>query len=288
MRRILGGLLFLSLLVCAPAWATNFFYWDMDSQVINHIYNRGNNLNECDTNQNGGNGFFQGVAIIDTSTKAKGTGSVRVSIPSSQDAGHRICRPTEGDNLTFTYPWNFQSGNHIYYRMWMKVDPTFPTGGTFTHAKAGRTYNNGTKIFTSEVGKGAIGWDNCQFCTTTGQSNRHGVDLVPPCMNSGLPGGPYDCTQWHEYIFHLKLPTGSSANGYTQLYIDGNLISTNSGIGFSASGTVTEGWGWIAGLYPQLTIGNNKFWWFDDVSIDDSWNSSIGPQPNPPTLLPVQ
>jgi hypothetical protein len=278
MRRYLAALMFLSLLVCAPAGATNFFYWDTDSQTVNFVYGKGSVT--C-TN-------WATPALIDTSTKAKGTASLRYTMPSNSDAGHKGCHPENG--IGFNYPFDARSGKSIYYRWWMKIGTTFGCNGTFNYTKSSRDFISGTKIFTGFVHCDWIGWENCISCTT-GENMRLNVDLSPNdgCDNAGLPGGPYACTNWHEYIMRLKLPNGSATDGFTQLYIDGNLVRTATGIGFNSSATpFNEAWGWMAAAYPQYSSAGNAFLWVDDISIDDVWNSSIGPQPNPPTLLPVQ
>ena len=109
--------------------------------------------------------------------------------------------------------------------------------------------------------------------------------MSPTCDNL-----TFSCTDWNEYVFHIKLPTDTgSLSGFTELFINGELHSTLD-LGWDAGvdvAVIKETWSWMIAFFPQLGAedlpsGGNI--WVDDLSIDDIWNSSVS-RLDPPTSL---
>jgi hypothetical protein len=279
----LKGFLFASTLLCLqmfqPVWATNYMRWSADSTTIDFITGHGSV--DCSDH------FV--TAQIDTTEKVQGNAALKLNITTSQ--GHQGCHPDEG--IGIDYGHSMQSGKHIYYRFWMKVSPSMDWGGPFAKIKASRlfqTANGSNANITGYIHDfGFRPWGECDVAGCGPDFPRLNWDNAPPCPNSGAAGGPKDCTDWHEYIIHTKYQTGSSHNAEFDLYVDGVVQQHLSGYWQNGNSNVSDGWGgWMVAPYPQLGTSGGGNIWFDNFSVDDTWNSSVGPQPNPPTLLPIQ
>jgi hypothetical protein len=249
--------------VSQSAWATNFFTWHADS-----------------TSTSAGNCSLQG-ATLDTTEKHQGSASMKLIFTDSQN---QIGCPIDYQG---TFPCC--DGKWRYYRWWMKFDPSFTWGTTGDRkSKANRTLPTNAG-FTGYIRRGSIYLDECSACSpaTPGVA----VDLEPAdggCVNSGA-----SCTEWTEYIVGIKKQTSSSASDAEfHLWINGIKHASQTGIkignGTAWSGSTWEAW--MQWPLPQLNSGGTGGGriWVDDISVDDTWNSTVGPQPNPPTLLPVQ
>jgi hypothetical protein len=264
-------------LIWHSAFAANYFNWNADGTSTS----RG--------------GCRMSSASIDTSVKHSGTGSMRYDIADNGD--EQIgCTSLSQTNLGFTW----DSGKTLYYRFWMKIDPGFGWGSRHK-MKAMRLLENGSPALTPYLDSGSIFLEECPGCTNASQL-RISYDF--------RPSGPNDVTNWHEYIVALTFQSGpSSTDAKLELFVDGKSQGSVGGFrmrscsgGCSSVTTATWGNAFAQAFYTQLcspgssNCGSGGRMWFDDFSVDDTFNSVVGssatsmasPKPMPPSLLPIE
>ena len=281
-RRSLGlrltqiGALLLCLFI-PPAGAATFWSWSADSATTS--------LGTCK--------FVD--AAIDSTQKNEGTGSMRITVNSTQ--GHSGCSGVFGD---FFNAW---SGTWRYYRWWMKIDSNFNWGTDSKKLKASRVFTGTQPVpWTGYVTGNTIYIGECPHCEPgpNDPSNaRVSIDLDPVGGCSGTNSSvPYDCTQWTEYIVGMKLQSCENCfDGEFHVWANGGQVGSGvTGMNFfNGQSNVQEAWlSFMALPYSQVcpnppdgcTAGGTI--WVDDFSVDDTWNSKVGARPLPPKLLPAK
>jgi hypothetical protein len=278
MDNLATGLKTSILIICCLASqslaAANYFTWNADSPTTS--------VGTCN---------LGGVSIV-TNEKHQGTGSMRLNIADGGEQGHHGCLDLPQTPLGFTW----DSGKTIYYRWWMKIDPGFNWGNTSFGFKGIRLLENGNAAITPKLKPTGVDVSECLECNSCSSGDG--------CLSVSYnftPGGPNNVTSWHEYIYALTFQTGATTNdAKLELFVDGVSRGKDTGkhmrdCSGGCSEVVTATWGnaFAQALYAQLcsspaNCGSGGNIWVDDFSVDDKWNSTVGPQPNPPTLLPVQ
>jgi hypothetical protein len=275
LKRIHLSISILLIVVPCSAWASNYFSWNADSWVTS----RG----ACDTQR----------GTLDTSEKHSGASSLRQTADDFQ--GQEGCQQL--DNTTIPgITWN--DGGTTYYRWWMKISPSFNWGSYFRHFKANRTFGGGAG-YTLGLDSNKVALDECAECLPLGDGdNRLTVSY------DFNPGTNPKVSNWQEYIVAVKRQTGNNQNATLSLYVNGTLVGTdrtamrlrNCAVQSNCNVVQDSTWGMFGqSFFDQLCanpggtcpgVGGNI--WVDDLSMDDRWNSTVGSQPLPPTLLPVQ
>lgn len=265
--------------VSQPAWSNNFMSWNADSAVLQ------NPAATCGSLRN---------SAFDTIEKHEGAASMRLRVTDSQSSIG--CRDVSVQNR-YGHPLN--DGSSIYYRWWMKIDSNFNWGTNHKTMKASRIKQDNDVPppyltgFLHKNGIRPVG--ECLDCTP---ASMFPGDEGPVLSYSLDPAVNPAVTNWQEYIVRYKWQTGSSENAEAHIYVNGVLKRSMSGFRiYSGTGKndAVEGFAnsFMANPYTQVcpngqSCGAGGVIWVDDFSVDDSWNSNVGPQPMPPMLLPVQ
>jgi hypothetical protein len=282
--RVVYRFLLVTTFLFAPAspsaWATNYIAWNADSGTFQN--NNGNG--DCNVLRSG--------SSFDQTTKHEGSASLKAVGSGGPDNGTG-CNEVSGNLPGFTH--SITDGSWVYQRWWMKIGSDVVWSNQNKY-KASRTLPVASGSFTGYVYAGGFGpFGECQDCThngsgTDGDQVQISFDLSPSNgCNNNVGGQTVSCTDWNEYIIGMHFQTGSSQNASACLWVNGKQVgcTTNWRLTSSSSKTITFGWG---GLYSAVMYRQNASGtiWVDDFSADDTWNSKVGPQPLPPTLLPVQ
>jgi len=261
------GILIVSLLVLFPsgAWSANFFSWDADSSLTSK--------GECRSLS----GSF------DTKEKFNGSASLRLLIPGNKQ-GHVGCEP---GNISLG---SGVDGAWLYYRWWMKIDSSFSWEGTHRKMKSNRVKRQGDvspPIYTLYLAKNYVRADECHRC-----------NLRPQVFYNFNPATNPAVTDWQEYIIGIKKQTGNGGNdGEFHFWVNGQEIGNGvRGIHyFNGENNWVEAWGAnMVRPYPQLngTSNDGGLIWVDDLSLDNTWNSTFPDvdktPPNPPTGLSIR
>ncbi|HLV30724.1 MAG TPA: T9SS type A sorting domain-containing protein [Chitinispirillaceae bacterium] len=168
-------------------------------------------------------------------------------------------------------------GKWLYYRWWMKIDEKFKFGNRTAKIKANRIKLSSES--SSPPLTGYIAKDNFHVSGNQGCIPKHHWDEGGPKIPFDLQG--MAGKGWHEYIIAIKKQNGvNGLDGEFHLYVDGkeigngvkNLRWTN------LSASCNEAWmGWMVRPYFQLngTSSDGGLMWIDDISTDDTWNSTL-------------
>jgi hypothetical protein len=258
-------------LVSQSANATNYFTWNADSSTTSNGH--------CTLT---GAGFVAGAGH-------DGGTALRIDVQDGYETGTHGC-PNDAQ-LDLGLRWD--SGKTLYFRWWMRLGAF--NFGTRNTMKSGRLLYGSTGDFTMHLNSARV-WVESAY------SNN------PPCGGGDCPGVNYNFLgqvggNWHEYIMALTLQTGSATNdAKTELFVDGVSQGYTTGYHFTNCSqancsdvalVASVGNAVMQAPYMQLCVSSGNCGaggtiWVDDFSVDDRWNSTVGPQPNPPTLLPVQ
>jgi len=257
----------------------NFFSWDADSTTIIVDGASSNCIS------------LKGGSVIDTNEKHSGSGSIRHTLSDSQ-------RDLGCDPLKEPAGAEFYDGGEMYFRWWMKIASDM-NWGTYTKktkiARLKRANEKNPGFATLYLYHNKIFWEASD---TDGSEISHSLkaDFDPgdgTCRSSeNISDLGADCTEWREYILYVKRNTCSTcSDAALMLYIDRQLADITVArrlSGIQPADGVTQyriAWSGAGGkIFPQLCPNGEVcnfggFIWFDDMSVDSTWNSTLGPTP---------
>lgn len=246
---------------------TNFVSWDCDAFDLTNY-------------------TADGLASISASTVHAGSGSMLIAFSgaSQGQTGYKYdLGGLPGTTVTLGSRW--------VHRWWMKVD-------------SGLVWSNQNKVKASR-------WSDGNVTTLTGyitdggiQIAEHGTDMgFSSDQGAGSGGdGPSisydfdpttnaDIQNWQEYILDHKIHSSEGAgDGYLKFYVNGSLIGSITGINWwtqaalnanhpTASDPYAPDWRWGVFMMAPLPQNMDGNIWFDDFSLDDTWNSSAYSSP---------
>lgn len=263
MRKLICSLLLLVGL-CTPVFGTNFFTWSANSAVT----------------PRGTCNFIN--AVIDPTGGHDGSGAMRYNVPDGGD-GQRGCTDLGTGDIG---AGSWLSGKTIYYRWWMKVDPSFSWGNR-KFFKLGRMTDGGSDNISTYLQNNLISVDG-----PTGNCPGGGG-----CGNISYAFDGAAAKNYQEYILAITLQTTSGGTGGAQLFVNGSSVGSfthnlyNCSLGCGAVGAASWGNAMGQALYSQLCLGGSACGsggpiWVDDMSVDDVWNSNFSGGP-PDTTAPT-
>jgi len=253
------------------AGAVNYFNWGADSP----------------TTPTGTCTFID--AAIDPTGGHDGTGAMKYTVPDGAD-GQRGCTNLQNGSIG---AGTWLSGKTLYYRWWMKIDPSFSWGDRKIF-KLARLEDAGTDLLTFYMQNDGIKIES----SSAGIGCSGGVCGT---INYAFDGAA--AKNYQEYILALRLQTSSSGTGALTLFVNAVQVGSfthqlyTCGLGCGDVQVATWGQAMAQALYSQLCIGGTACGaggniWADDFSVDDLWNSKISGsplnQPPPPANLRVQ
>lgn len=257
---LLGCMLFAN-----NASAANYFSWGMETNAYP---------------------LFSGTTR-DCTVAHTGSCSMRLRVIGNDNGNQQM----GADPNQYQYPFNFVGGPAIYYRWWMRIEPGFRWGNGTAKTKSSRTIaNSSAQGYTGYIMSygfliGECGSAGCRLAN--GAVNTDENLYIPYDFRSAADG------RWHEYIVKVKPNTdgactpGTNCDAQFQAWVDGVSVGqyNNFKLHSNASHTMTEAWGgWMLTPYFQLngTASDGGTIYIDDVSTDSTFNSIMGPRPNPP------
>ncbi|MGB4833570.1 MAG: hypothetical protein WBP40_00905 [Candidatus Moraniibacteriota bacterium] len=235
----------------------------------------------------------------DCTVAHSGTCSMRLNVIGN-DSGNQGMGIDMDQN---SYAWNMVGSQSMYYRWWMKIQPGFSWGTGTAKTKSSRT-GAGSQGYTGYVYGSGFNIGECASFVGSGCLTDTGVlansdsEIFIPYDVAGKDDG-----QWHEYIVRVKPNTSAMCTGGVncdaefEAWVDGISAGSynNWKLHNTASDAMAEFWGgWMAYPYFQLngTPSDGGTMYIDDVSTDDTWNSTFSggdtTPPAAPTGLGVQ
>lgn len=215
-KRHTGKWLLLCVLYFLPSSASAANYWNFGMDCLTVM------SGACLTS-NGQISDVSGGAVVDTSEKHSGTGSMKLTIDNTQ--GDNGMKPLNSYTLDRTLP--------VFYRWWMKIDSAYRwgTGNRLMKLNRVKQWNDQLGFsFTNHFQYNGIHLSECDTCTPQGSGGDDVINVsydFNPATNAAL-------SSWHEYIVEFRFSTGGgtapgdvdASNTVMKLYVDGVLVST--------------------------------------------------------------
>ncbi|MGB4833916.1 MAG: hypothetical protein WBP40_02720 [Candidatus Moraniibacteriota bacterium] len=285
----------------ANAHAVNYFNWGVETSA-----NNATTIGDPCGTGNSAYGVKQfwispwlGQTTQDCSVTHTGSCSMKVVVE-GVDGGNQGTGPDTCNSVT--YPFNVMGSSGVYFRWWMRIDPGFGWGTNDGKVKAARTLLSGGELMTLYMHGGGFRISECvnavSFCDIPGggtNNDYQGIDYNISSMDDGA---------WHEYVLFVRPSSASGvADGLFRAWVDGAEVThspwcSNSSThcssgttGFKLYPLSQQGWrqawgGSMAHPYFQMngTASDGGTIYVDDVSTDNSWNSTFsGGDTTPPT-----
>ncbi len=239
----------------------NYFQWDCDSTTVQNPSQVGTLLINT---------------IIDTSEKRFGTASMRVFHPGNAQGSQGL---SVGTVLELG---SWYSGNWLFWRCWMKFASNFLWGPNadpgIKWARVKQADEASPLPLTLMLRPGRIQFDPDAPCLNYSETNT--AQVGPRVFYNFDPATNAAVKDWQEYILGYKRQSAKSrADGELRLWVNGILKSSSSYI-IGCDQTLAaakDSWGGNALQFPQLNggAGDGGFIWYDEMSLDDQWNSKF-------------
>jgi hypothetical protein len=215
---------------------------------------------------NSGYDIVPGAMSYDTSVKFSGNGSVRLNYPSEcyPDASAQV-------NCGGYMDRNFPATVNLYRRFYIRLSAGFQVSDVYT------------KIMRSDTTGPNSNWWAMGCC-----GNRHflvgnqNVPTMGSTTNSYANFSFPNDAQWHCVETHEQLNTPGTANGITQVWVDGTQVMNHINTMYRQAGDNSLFHN--NRLYRQTGLGSI---WYDRVAVGDQRIGCSGSPPNADTTPPM-